>query len=117
MQFTSTTVRATLCSNGTTASFSFSYKRKTDKGLSVLMRTSKGQKNHFFLHSSNYSIKKNIFEKISIIKHSLLNHNDATIVETFLFGLNDLNDKESAMIIESTTEYIRTMERFIAPLL
>lgn len=52
--------------------------------------------------------KKNIFEEISNIKHSLLNQNNATVAEPFLFGSNDLNDKENTMIIESTVKYITT---------
>ena len=76
------------------------------------------------MSSNNYSLlpsllkllklKKNISEKISNSKRSLLNENDAAIVETFLFGLNDLNDKDNVLIIESTIEYIITTERFIA---
>ena len=73
---------------------------------------------HFFLHRSNYSNKrKTLFKKISNIKCSLLNQNNWIIVETFLFGLNGLNDKENALIIESTIKYIIIMERFVASLL
>ena len=64
MQFTSTTVRATLCSNGTTASCSFSYKRKTDKGLSALMRTSKGQKTTSFSTAQIIQLKKTFLRKL-----------------------------------------------------
>ena len=68
---------------------------------------------HFFLHCSNYSNQRKIlFEKISNIKHSLLNQNNSIIVETLLFGSNSLNDEEYACIIESTIEYITTTERF-----
>ena len=54
---------------------------------------------------------------VSDVKHSLLNQNDATIVETFLFGSNGLNEKENALVTESRIEYIIAPERFIAPLL
>ena len=60
--------------------------------------------------------EKLFFEKISNIKRSLSNQNDSIIVEIFLFGSNGLNDEENAWIIESTIEYIVTMERFITPL-
>ena len=46
-----------------------------------------------------------------------MQQNDATVVETFLFGSNGLNNKENAMIIESTIKYIITIERSIASLL
>ena len=73
---------------------------------------------HLFLHCSNYSNQgKPLFDKMNNIKHSLLNQNDSTIVETFLFGSNGLNDEENALTIESTSEYIITTKRFIAPLL
>ena len=68
---------------------------------------------HFFLHYSNYSNqRKTLFEKLSNIKRSLLNQNDSIIVETLLFGSTGLNNKENVCIIESTTEYIITTERF-----
>ena len=54
---------------------------------------------------------------VSDVKHSLLNQNDATIVETFLFGSNGLNEKGNTLVIESRSEYIIALERFIAPLL
>ena len=73
---------------------------------------------HFFLHCLNYSNqRKTLFEKISSIKRSLLNQNDSIIVETLLFESTGLNNEENACIIESTIEYITTMERFITPLL
>ena len=73
---------------------------------------------HFFLPCSNYSNqRKTLVEKISNIKHSLLNQNDSVIVETLLFGLTALNGEENACIIESTIKYIITIERFITPLL
>ena len=72
---------------------------------------------HFFLHCLNYwNQRKYIFGKISTIKRSLVNQNDSIIVETRLFRLNYLNVKENAWTIESTIEYIITMERFIIPL-
>ena len=52
--------------------------------------------------------KKTPFNKISTIKRSLLNQNDSIIVKTLLFGLNDLNDKENAMIIKLTIKHIIT---------
>ena len=65
----------------------------------------------FFLHCSNYSNqRKTLFEQISDNKHSLLNQNDSVIAETLLLGSNDLNDKENAMIIESTIN--RTITSF-----
>ena len=55
---------------------------------------------------------------VSDVKHSLLNQNDAAIVETFLFGSNNgLNEKGNTLVIESRSEYIIALERFIAPLL
>ena len=45
--------------------------------------------------------KKPLFDKISNIERSLLNQNDAIIVETFLFVSNGLNDEENTLIIES----------------
>ena len=73
---------------------------------------------YFFLHCSNYSNqRKTYFEKNSSIKRSLLNQKDSIIVETLLFGSTGLNEEENACIIESTIEYIITMERFITPLL
>ena len=54
---------------------------------------------------------------VSDVKHSLLNQNDAPIVETFLFGSNGLNEKGNTLVIESRSEYIIALERFIAPLL
>ena len=48
---------------------------------------------HFFFHCSNYSNqRKTFFNKVSKIRNSLLNQNDATIVETFLFRSNGLNE-------------------------
>ena len=42
---------------------------------------------HFLLPCSNYSNqRKALFDKFGNIKPSLLNQNDATVVETFLFG-------------------------------
>ena len=70
---------------------------------------------HFFLRCSNYSNqRKALFQNISNIKSSLLNQNDLLIVETLLFGMNDLNDEENARITESKINYIITTERFIA---
>ena len=46
-----------------------------------------------------------------------MNQDDSTIVETFIFGSNGLNEEENALIIESAIEYIITTERFIPPLL
>ena len=43
--------------------------------------------------------------------------NFSSIVETFLFRLNGLNDEENALITELTIEHIITTERFITPLL
>ena len=57
--------------------------------------------------------KKNSLWKII----SLLNQNDSIIVESLLFGLIGLNDKQNASIIESTIEYVITTERLITPLL
>ena len=37
-------------------------------------------------------------------------NNFSTIVETFPFGLNGLNDEENALIIELTIEHITTTE-------
>ena len=53
---------------------------------------------------------KTLFEQISDNKNSLLNQNDSVIAETLLLGSNDLNDKENAMIIESTIN--RTITSF-----
>ena len=55
--------------------------------------------------------RKILFDKISIIKRSLLTQNDPTIVKIFLFGSNDLNDERNALMAKSSIEYIRTMER------
>ena len=45
-------------------------------------------------------IKEKSFSlKISNIKHSLLNQNDAAIVKTFIFRLKDLSGKKIALII------------------
>ena len=52
--------------------------------------------------------KKTPFNKISTIKHSLLNQNDSIIVKTLLFGLNGLSDKENALIIKLTIKHIIT---------
>ena len=46
------------------------------------------------------------------IKHYLLNQNDAAMVNTFLFEMNVLKDKQNSLIIESTIKYIKTMEMF-----
>ena len=62
---------------------------------------------HFFLHCSNNSNqRKTLFDEIGNLNRSLLNLNDATIVETFLFGQNNLYDKEHVLIIESTIEHL-----------
>ena len=62
---------------------------------------------HFLLYCSNYSNqRKTLLDKIGNTKCSLLSQNDSTTVETFLFGQNDLNDKENAVIIESTIEHL-----------
>ena len=67
---------------------------------------------HFFLYCPNYSNqRKTLFDKISSIKPSLLNQNDSTIVETFLFGSNVLNDKENALIIECINNRIHYNKR------
>ena len=73
---------------------------------------------YFFLYCWNYSNqRKTLFDKISDVKRSFLNQKYATVVETFLFGLNGLNDKENLLIIESRIDCIVTSERFIAALL
>ena len=73
---------------------------------------------YFFLHCWNYSNqRKTLFDKISNVKRSLLNQKYATVVETFLFGLSGLNDRENVLIIESTIDCIVTSERFIAAFL
>ena len=73
---------------------------------------------NFFLPCSTYSSqRKTIFNKISNIKRFLFNQNYSTIVETFLFEFNGLNNEENALITESTMEFFITMERLIAPLL
>ena len=61
--------------------------------------------------------RKTVFGRISNIKRSLLNQNDSIIAETLLFESNGLNYEENAWIIDSTSEYIVTTERFISPLL
>ena len=64
----------------------------------------------FFLYCSNYSSQRNIFfDKISNMLRSLLNQNDSNTVQTFLFVSNGLHDKENALIIESTVEYIKSL--------
>ena len=60
---------------------------------------------YFFLCSNYSNQKKTFFEKFSIIKRSLLNQNDSIIVETLLFGSNDLNEEKIAWIMESTIKY------------
>ena len=52
---------------------------------------------------------KNLFDEISYIRRSVLNQSYPTLAETFLFGLNSLSDKESALKIDRdiiTKEYI-----------
>ena len=72
----------------------------------------------FFLYCSIYkNQRKTLFEKISNIKCSLLNQNDATVVETFLFGSNSLNDEENTLMTEWSIKCIITTERSIALLL
>ena len=54
---------------------------------------------------------------MSYIKHSLLNQNDATIVETFLCGLNDLKGKERQSNQQSNTSIIINSFKKITALL
>ena len=62
-------------------------------------------------------IMEMLFMIVSSFRPFNPNRRVSIIVETLLFGLNGLNDEENAYIIESTTKYIITTERFIKPLL
>ena len=57
---------------------------------------------------------KTFFIKLVTSNAVLLNQIDETTVEAFLFGSNCCNDKDNALMIESTIEYIITTERFTA---
>ena len=61
--------------------------------------------------------KKNPFWENWQHQRFFLSQNDVNVVETFLFGLNDFNDKENVLISEETFECRITTERFKAPML
>ena len=65
---------------------------------------------------NNYSLLSPLLKFLKT-KQNLFwqNWQHRALVETFLFGLNGLNDEENALIIESTIEYIITTQMFIAP--
>ena len=63
------------------------------------------------------NIKEKSFSIKLVTENVLYWTNDETITKIFLFGSNGLNEKENALITESTVEYIITTEGFTAPLL
>ena len=61
--------------------------------------------------------QKSFLRKPVISKKFYWTKNSGTIVELFLFTLNDLNDNWNALVIESEIEYFTATGKFIAPLL
>ena len=72
--------------------------------------------NHFLLHCLNYRCaRKTFFEKINLIDSNILQQNDLSITKDLL-GSEKLKDDKNNALLTSTTEFMRSTERFKYPL-
>ena len=71
---------------------------------------------HFFLHYANFTTQRQILlTELKSINASILAENENSVVITLLFGKPDFDYPNNKEIINATTSFILTTERFNCP--
>ena len=73
---------------------------------------------HFLLHCPNFFIETNaLLKKITNIDSNILNHADATITKTLLFGNSKYSNEINLQILNVSVDFILTSKILDEPLL
>ena len=68
---------------------------------------------HFFLHCTNFLIpRQTLFQKIRNIDDNILSQSETQLTQTLLYGNQNYHPSIIRLIINSTIEYIISIERF-----
>ena len=72
---------------------------------------------HFFLHCTNFNFQRQtLFDKITTIDENILAKNEESIINTLLFGKPNSENSVNKAILNTSIEYILSIERFNGPL-
>ena len=72
---------------------------------------------HFFLHCASFNTQRQtLFDKIATIDANILTENEDSVVNTLLFGKPNNENSFNLAMLNASTEFILSAERFNNPL-